>query len=349
MKRFVLSLLLLFFLLYSLSGCGRTAYSETTFFAMDTLITVRLSPVGKNGETLAEDYLRDVHTACRKIVTDLENTLSVTVPDSDTARLNASETGIEDASAAFTDLLTRSLQISSETDGAFTPTLRPVSDLWNIAGGGYVPTFSEIAEILPRTDISGLSVHGPSVKKADGRLSVDFGGIGKGYAAAALIDYLNETDVSGGLVSLGGNVGLFGEKADGVPYKIGITDPKNTSAVAGYLHLTDGFVSVSGDYERYFEKNGVRYHHILDPETGMPAETGLSSVAVISPDGTLADALSTALFVMGADKAFAFYESGAYEFEAVFITKDDTVLLTEGIAERFEHANPLYTPVQKQP
>ncbi len=348
MKRVTAYFLLLSFMLLSFGGCQKKAYSETTFFAMDTLITVRLSSSAKDGTVLSEETLSFVHGECRRIVTEMERILSVTLANSDTARLNASVSGIDDGSAVFTDLLSQAISISQMTDGAFTPTLRRLSELWNIAGGGYVPTPLEIAAVLQHTDISELSVNGNVVAKSHSDVSVDFGGIGKGYAAAALIDYLETTEVSGGLVSLGGNVGLFGGKSDSAPYKIGITDPADTSAVLGYLHLFDGFVSVSGDYERYFKADGVRYHHILDPRTGMPAENGLSSVVVISPDGTLADALSTALFVMGTVDALTFYESGVCDFEAIFITDDCEILLTGGIAAQFEQTNPAYIAVQNQ-
>ncbi len=334
--RKITAILLVFAVLAALSGCtAQPSYSENTFYAMNTFITVRLSAVSESGERVSESRLAEIHDECERMVVEIENAVSVTVLDSDTARMNASETGIADASAHFITLLTRSLAITEATDGAFSPTLRVLSDLWDFNGEGYVPTADEIADALIHTDPDAVTVTESGADKIDPHLRLDFGGIAKGYAAEVLIAYLNTTELSCGLVSLGGNVGLFGEKDGGEAYKVGITNPHAPDSVLGYLTLTGGFVSVSGDYERYFEKDGVRYHHILDPKTGAPAKSGLSSVAVIAEDGALADALSTALFVMGEEAALAFYKNGGYAFEAILVTDDGRVIPTAGVEDFF--------------
>lgn len=159
---------------------------------------------------------------------------------------------------------------------------------------------------------------------------LDLGAVGKGYAIDRVRAYLESTDISGGVISFGGNVAVFGQKANGKPYRIGVRDPKNTAAVLGYLSMSEGVISVSGDYERYVTIDGARYHHILDPATGYPAENGLHSVAVICTDGAVADALSTALFVMGLEKGMDFYHESDMDFEAIFVT-DHEVILTDGL------------------
>ena len=128
-------------------------------------------------------------------------------------------------------------------------------------------------------------------------------------------------------------IGVFGQKADGTPFQIGIKDPHDTAAVIGYLYIPSGFVAVSGNYERFFREEGKLYHHILDPETGWPVDNGLSSVAVYAQNGSAADALSTALYVMGLEEGMAFYESGQVQFEAVFVTEDNRIIPTPGLLE----------------
>lgn len=344
MKRLFAVLFLMMAAFSAFSGCAaQQTYSESTFYAMNTFITVRLSSVSADGRRISEERLAEIHDECERIVWEIEKEVSVTIESSDISRFNDSYDGIADGGVHFSELFTRSLAIAEATDGAFTPTLRPLSDLWDFGGAGYVPTEAEIAALLPHTDLSAVYEDGTAAVKTDPQLRLDFGAVAKGYAAHLLVAYLDTTECRGGLVSLGGNVGLFGEKEYGAFYSVGITDPRASNAVLGYLALTDEFVSVSGDYERYFESDGVRYHHILDPETGAPAQNGLISTAVIAEDGALADALSTALFVMGAEEALALYERGTFAFEAVLVTDDDQVILTAGIAENFDLAAKKYS------
>ena len=154
-------------------------------------------------------------------------------------------------------------------------------------------------------------------------------------------------DIPFGIVSMGGNIGVFGSKGNETLYKIGIKDPHKTDSVVGYFYAGGGFVSVSGDYERYFEENGQRYHHIIDPSTGYPVDNGLSSVICYTQNGASADALSTALFVMGLEEALAFYQEGSISFEAIFITEDYEIHMTDGIREKelFELTASKYTVV----
>ena len=160
--------------------------------------------------------------------------------------------------------------------------------------------------------------------------------MGKGAAADLLAQRLRDDPaLDWAVLSLGGNVALIGEKPDG-PFRVGMRDPGNPADNLGVLLLDGGFVSVSGSYERYFEEGGIRYHHIFDGRTGYPAESGLLSAAVIADNGTLADALSTACFVMGAERTLALYEDGTFSFEAVLVREDGSVTLTPGLEDRFE-------------
>jgi len=332
MKRTLRILCTLFLLLSLLSGCGKGVDSkEYSFFAMDTLITVRLCTEKTDGSSLREEELESLFSRAETIVTDLEKTLSRTRPDSDTYALNKSENGCIFASSVLTALLSESLRIAEETDGAFSPALGLLTDLWNINKGGPRPSDADIRSALIQSDHRTLTVSGNSVAKHSPDVQIDLGGIAKGYAVEQLCAALSESDCAWGLVSIGGNVGVFGAKSDGTPFKIGITDPENTSSTAGYWLIEAGTIAVSGDYERFFEEDGVRYHHILDPSTGMPADSGIRSTAVFSQDGALADALSTALFVMGTEKAFTYYNEHPGTFEAVLITDNNEIYLTPGL------------------
>lgn len=318
---------LLLTLVLLLSGCAREPeeYRDTVFFAMDTYITVRLARAGVTDERLGE-----VSAECERIVRELESVLSAHDPDSELYALNHSGEEFTEISDTLEDVLTTVYDIHGITGGAYDCTLGGLAELWNITGGGPVPDPADIDAVLAHTgsDRITLDEKRNTVMRPDPDVRLDLGGIGKGAAADWLIRYLETTDIPYGLVSVGGTIGVFGDKPDGTPYKIGIRDPDDPSGVVGYFLIDEGFVAVSGDYERYFEENGIRYHHIFDPSTGYPADSGLRSAAVHSLNGAQADALSTALFVMGADASLELYETCG-GFEAVLVS-DSGIVQTAG-------------------
>lgn len=335
--------------LSSFSSCEKNEekeYFDANFIAMDTAVTVRLARNSgkKDGRKIIyfnDAYLNEIKQNCADIAKEIEASLSRTIDGSIVSYINKETDCVLDIDGDFISLLNESLELSENTGGAFNITLGTLTELWNITGDTHrVPSAEEISDALSHTGNDKITVGASDVKKSDRKLKIDLGAIGKGYALEKITEYLESTDVLYGLVSFGGNVSVFGSKEikgtkdeESQKYKIGITDPLDTSKVVGYVYIDSGYVSVSGDYERYFEENGIRYHHIFDPETGYPADSGLSSVAVICSDASTADALSTALFVMGYDKALDFYKSEKYDFEAVFTKKDGTTLLTSGLSE----------------
>ncbi len=329
-------------LLLSLSGCAGAEPKEYYFFAMDTVVTLRLIP--KPGADQAR--MDEIAARCEGILIEAEREMSAKNDASPVSRFNAGE----DAALVLTPLLGEvvavSLDVSRKTGGAFDCTLGALVELWNVSGGGPVPAQEDIREALSHTGEGCFSFSADEVKKTDPDARLDFGGVGKGAAAALLVDYLNSPEtgetLAGAVVSLGGNVALAGSKPDGSPYTVGVRDPDDPGGLIGTLALESGFVAVSGDYERYFEENGVRYHHILDGKTGVPAKSGLRSAAAVASDGALADALSTALFVLGEDGALALYESGLYDFEAVLVTDDGRVTATPGLGSAFRLTNGNY-------
>jgi thiamine biosynthesis lipoprotein len=162
---------------------------------------------------------------------------------------------------------------------------------------------------------------------------LDFGGIAKGYTSAAVMDVFREYGITSGMVSLGGNVQVLNRKTDGTCWKIGIQDPASeTGSVLAAVEVENCAVITSGGYQRYFEQDGNTYIHIIDPRTGYPVEGDLTSVTIISEDGTMADALSTSLYIMGLERAIAYWQSEAESFDMILVTVDGKLYVTEGIS-----------------
>lgn len=297
---------------------------------MDTLITVTLYADKADTEPIFRE--------CRRILSELDSLWSRTKEESDTVRLNRSDVGLSALDERTVDLIRTAIDVSEQTNGAFDITVLPLILLWqDCEVAQSMPTREALTTALDRVGYTRLTVVNDTFVSKEPNTEIDFGGIGKGAAITALIDYLKTTDVRGGLVSFGSNVSVFGKKSDGSEFRIGLRDPFDRSAYAGALTLKVGEVlSVSGGYERYYTIGGEQYHHILDPQTGYPSDSGLASVAVICRDGALADALSTALFVMGEDDAMTLYHSDVYDFEAVFIRSDGSIRVTRGLRDRFE-------------
>lgn len=294
-------------------------------FAMDTYMII--TAYGENGQEAVD--------AAEQEIDRLDALLSTGSADSEISRLNAA--GTAQLSEDSAELVSRALEINRGTGGAFDITVYPLMQAWGFTDEAYqVPSDSTIAALLEHTGSDQLDWDDDSntLTLGDGQ-AVDLGGIAKGYTSGRIMELFDEYGVQSGLVSLGGNVHVHGTKPDGDKWRVGVQDPENSENVVGVLEVTDCAVITSGGYERYFEQNGTTYHHIIDPSTGKPADSGLSSVTIVSADGTLADGLSTALFVMGADKAAEYWRQHADEFDAVLIADDGSISVTEGIADAF--------------
>ncbi len=273
-----------------------------------------------------------------ELIKSLESVFSVNIPSSDTARLNAAGGGWTRISAETASLIERSLEMAEFTGGAFSPALGSLSSLWRIGTPeARVPSDEEIGEALKYTDYSKIELRhegGAWYARIPRGMALDFGAIAKGRVADILKARLASDGVKNAIIDLGGNLDFMGRPRRGGPWRAGLQHPdRPRGEYFAIIEVEDASVVTSGPYERYFEKEGVRYHHILDPATGRPARSGLSSVTVADADSARADALCTALFVMGAEGAPEFLKKHS-DIKAVLVTEEKRVIVTpaaEGI------------------
>ena len=324
-KKITISAIFILLTVFVLS-CSSTKsdYKTCDIFAMDTFISV----VYKDNQNL------DVNGICEKELERIESIFSKTIADSEISGINNSSTYTVSDECAH--ILSKSLELANATDSAFNPALGQIVSLWDITGKKHIPTEKEISSLLPYCSYTGINVTDNTVTKEYIKTHLDLGACVKGYAAQRAVEMLKENGISDAMVSIGGNIAVTGE-ADGRNglWRIGIRNPFNPEEAAGYLDCTNIVISVSGDYERYFEKDGTIYHHIFDSKTGKPSDTDIKSVAVIAEDGLVSDALSTALFCMGSEKAFDFYKTVLYDFEAVIFLDNGEVAVTDGLTGLF--------------
>lgn len=303
--------------LFSLCSCAHGGETRRSIYAMDTVIDMRIYP---ENESLASELC--------DIVYELDGVLSA--HGGEVGKLNDARSG--ELSEHIVNILSRSEELFRETDGMFSPYLGSVIELWGVGEKNYVPTEDEIKSALLTALSENVRIMDNRVKLSDG-VRLNFGAIGKGYATDVLRKKLSGSDVRGAIISLGGNVYVHGTKEDGSLWNVAIRDPKRSANDwVLSLSLRDKFVVSSGDYERYFERDGKRYHHILDARTGYPCESDLLSVSVICDEGARADAYSTALYAMGRDEALRFWRESD-GFELVLIGRDGKITLTEGLSD----------------
>lgn len=233
-------------------------------------------------------------------------------------------------------VIAKALDYAQKTNGAFNPLIGEIVDLWGI-GTEYarVPSEEELENLVPHLDYSQLELtQNPyTAKLTSDQVKLDLGAIAKGYAGDEMRDILLEHGISSALLNLGGNVLVIGHKPDGKPWSIGVQDPNaDRGEIGGIIKTQDNSVVTSGSYERFFEVDGIRYHHIMDPFTGAPAQSGVISSTIITPNSADADALSTAVYVLGKDPGLELLES-LEDVEGIIVTDDLGVYSTSGVTD----------------
>lgn len=307
--------LFLCFLVMLTTGCGQNQAEskvEREIFAMDTVM--KLTFYGSQGEKAMQEAVHEVYR--------LENLFSVTKKDSDIAKINAASGTAVRVEKETYELIEQCKKYGDRTEGLFDISVYPLVRLWGFTTEQYhVPSEEERETALKKVDYRKIELFsGNQVRIAKG-MAIDLGAVAKGYLSQHIMSLCREQGVDSAIVSLGGNVQTMGVKPDGNTYVVGITDPSDGAGIYGTMKIKDKAVITSGIYQRNFTEGGTLYHHIMDKRSGMPAENNLASVTVMAEDGAEADALATALYVMGEEKAKAYQKTHA-GLQLILIRKD---------------------------
>ncbi len=324
-------ILLLFFACFGLYWDSREkewTVSTGTAFVMDTFVD----------QKLAGSKSRQAVEAVNQRLYDFEKCISAYDLSSEISKINqnAGISYVQVSEETFS-ILKQAKEYSALSDGLFDITIGPLTDLWDITGDNpRVPEQREILKALELVDYRDVLLREEDCRvmlRRQGQ-KLNLGGVAKGMAGALAMESAKSLGVHSGYLSVGGNIFTIGKKEDGSPYRFGIRDPRGeASDYIGVVELTDTTMATSGDYERYFEKDGVHYHHILNPDTGCPGDSDLISVSVVCEDGGLADFLSTALFLAGREKAMAYAKEDGFAF--ILIDRDKNVYLSDGMKDCF--------------
>ena len=324
MKMRALALLLTLVCALSLTGCASAQQKKQTAigFYLDTVITLT---------AYVDDaaVLNDALEECGRY----ERLLSRTVEGSDVWRINHAQGQPVEVSGETVELLETARQVSALSGGMFDVTIAPVSTMWDFtSGAAVVPDAGAIARAAALVDYTRVEIDGNRVTLPEGMM-IDLGGIAKGYIADAVKGYLEDRGVKSAILSFGGNIVAIGMKPDGSPWRVGIQDiDRPTGEYMLVARNFGGSTVTSGIYERGFDLDGVRYHHILDPNTGWPIQNELASVTIFSQSSMWGDALATSAFALGTEAGIAMIE-GLEDIEAVFIARDRTPSYTSGAGE----------------
>lgn len=323
-----------------LTGCGQGQGKTASIYAMDTMMDV--TAYGEAAQEAVDAAVAELNR--------LDRLLSAQREDSDIARVNAhAETHSSvQVSQETAELLGRALRLCNDTDGALDITIYPAMEAWGFYDKDYrVPSQEELTQLQTvvghkRVWIDWLGTRPgfpPSIRCGVG-VDLDLGAVGKGYAADRVAQLWRDLGVPSGLLYLGGNVQCVGARPDGTDWSVGIRDPEDENGTLCTVSGRDMAVVTSGAYQRNFEIDGVRYHHILDPETCQPARSGLASVTIVAQSGFLADGLSTAVYVMGLEKGTEFWRA-RQDFDMILYTDDHELYVTQGLADRVKAAEGL--------
>lgn len=325
-------------MLVPLTGCGETRETQREVYAMDTVMT--LTAYGKNANAGLN--------AAQSIILSMDSALDPELSTSTVYAINNAQGASTVVSGQIAKMISTAYTVYTQSEGALDLTIYPLVKRWGfIDGKYYVPTAAEIAEDLSRLCFDKLVL---SSFPASGSYSVtlpsygeiSFASVAKGCAADNAIEAMRQAGVTSGIISLGGNVQTLGLKPDGTEWKVAVQDPANTASYLGVVSVGETAVVTSGGYQRYFtDSRGTTYQHIINPTSGYPVTNTLQSVTIICSDGTLADCLSTAMYVLGESRAINYWRTYG-GFEMILVTKESQIICTKGLIEEFTLTNENY-------
>lgn len=298
---------------------SRSEYNDTAI-AMGTVVSIRL--FGSQGEQTAQAIEENINETEKALLSWREK-------NSDIDRINASAGEAVSVSTETVEIINKSLDVSRSCEGVFDITVGNLTKLWDFGGDNQrLPGESEITKAIETVNYSSVKITDTTVITAKGQ-SLDLGAVGKGAACDRIRNYLSADGTDSAVISVGGSLLLYGNRS----FNIGIVNPENDKESMGTLKLSEVCVSTSGNYEKFFVENNKTYHHILNAKTGYPADSSLSSVTVVCESGVLSDALSTACYILGYNDSLELLKK--YDAEAVFVFKDKTVRVTDGLESKF--------------
>ncbi len=322
----VFCILSLIILLLSL-GCSKRPPSvfKRQQMLMGTIVEITAISIEEEKADLAI-------TAGFKEIRRLEEMMSTYIDESEISKVNR-EAGIEGVKVdqELFDVVKTSLKVSENTGGGFNIAVGPAIKLWDIGGEERLPAENELESIKPVIDYKEISLdeEGRKLFLRKTGMEIDLGGIAKGYAADRTEEIIKGLGIKDGIIAVAGDLKVFGKRPDKKPWKVGIRHPRKEGTILAEIELSDEAISTSGDYERYFIKDGVRYHHILDPVTLQPARE-CQSVTIIAKSGITADAYATGIFIMGTERGMELIER-LPDIEGVIVDKDGKVHISSGL------------------
>jgi Membrane-associated lipoprotein involved in thiamine biosynthesis len=319
----------------TLTGCNsnKNEMYDAQSFAMGTVLIQKV--YGEKGQAAMDEVNEKMKS--------LEELLTFNAPEGDIYKLNenAGKQNVE-LHPETLEIIKKALQIAELSNGAFDITIGPLVKSWGIGTKDEnIPSGDVLQNIMPLINYKDLYIDQNTVGLKRVGQMVDLGGIAKGYAGDAAIQIYKKYGIHSAFISIGGNVVTLGSKPDGSPWTVGIRNPRpkgsqtQSEQIVGYVTVVDQAVTTAGDDQRYFEKNGQRYFHILNPKTGYPAQSGLMSVTLVTKSSFDADALDTAIFILGLEKGQELLRQYG-GVEAVFITTDKKIYVTDGLKGNFK-------------
>lgn len=319
-----------------LCACTNDEPVQKQIFAMDTVMN--LTAYGKNAS--------DGINAAVGVINSLNDVLDPDNEGSYTYQINHAEGNDIIVTPQVNEMLSTALSVYNLSGGALDLSVYPIYEAWGEFKDetGRIPSDDELKELrknlgFGKTEINAFEGEANFSVRMPSGTQISFGAVAKGCAAKYAIDAMRKNGVTSGIVSLGGNVQTLGTKPNGENWTVAVEDPNNTGAYVGTLSVGETAIVTSGSYQRYFTgSDGTKYHHLIDPSTGKPVDNDLVSVTIVCEDGTLADCLSTAMFILGQSAALQYWRDNG-GFDMIMITKDNEVLCTTGLIEVFTLTN----------